>query len=265
MRWGFSDDPTAFTAEISYFDRTYQEFDAAGNLTYAEFHRTLDDWIRALQTKGPFVIDDLIEPEWPADLHQTWGQWSPSAGGCFPAPRSSAAPSAKVHDMLWHRLLYALRRVLAWWIDAFLVASVLLVIQWLVNATLNNVLGGTAGDVYQIVGLAVLFYAYQVAAEGQKSTSLGKWSLRLEVVSVHPAYRAAALRNSWLLLTGLAVTGIPHLEAAILLLLGACVLTLGRHPFDWLAGAIVIERELTRPGESHPEEPHRGGRDRTRD
>ena len=65
-------------------DRAYLEQDRDGNLTYAEFHRTIADWFQALQSKGPFLIEDIIEPEWPQDLRITWGQWSPERGEIFP-------------------------------------------------------------------------------------------------------------------------------------------------------------------------------------
>lgn len=44
----------------------------------------MGQWLRALQTNGPFRIVDLIEPEWPEDLTATWGQWSPLRGEIFP-------------------------------------------------------------------------------------------------------------------------------------------------------------------------------------
>lgn len=84
MRWIFPDDPESLTAEVSYFDRAYMEHDDEGRISYAEFHRTMGDWIRALQVRGNFIIDNLIEPEWPADLERTWGQWSPKRGEVFP-------------------------------------------------------------------------------------------------------------------------------------------------------------------------------------
>ena len=84
MRWIFPDDPQALTAEMSYFDGAYLEHSPDGELTYAEFHRTMGQWLRALQTDGPFRIVDLIEPEWPEDLTTTWGQWSPLRGEIFP-------------------------------------------------------------------------------------------------------------------------------------------------------------------------------------
>ncbi|WP_018296353.1 class I SAM-dependent methyltransferase [Corynebacterium lubricantis] len=83
MRWVFPDDPTAFTAQISYFAREYEEYDEAGNLTYAEYHRTFGDWVRAINASG-FELKDLVEPEWPEHLTQNWGQWSPERGRIFP-------------------------------------------------------------------------------------------------------------------------------------------------------------------------------------
>lgn len=86
MRWIFLDDPgeRGLTAVHSYFDRRpYVEYDAAGEPTYVEQHRTLGDRIRELVGAG-FVLHDLVEPEWPAGLDAVWGQWSPLRGALFP-------------------------------------------------------------------------------------------------------------------------------------------------------------------------------------
>ena len=86
LRWIFPDDPGpgGLTADTSYFDRTpYVEFDAADQPTYVEHHRTLGDRIRELVAAG-FRLVDLVEPEWPADLTDEWGQWSPLRGGILP-------------------------------------------------------------------------------------------------------------------------------------------------------------------------------------
>lgn len=86
IRWAFPDDPgrDGLVARHSYFDRTpYVETDEAGVVSYAEHHRTLGDWIRALRATG-FVVDDLVEPEWPADLRDSWGGWSPLRGRLIP-------------------------------------------------------------------------------------------------------------------------------------------------------------------------------------
>jgi len=86
LRWIFPDDPGpgGLAADTSYFDRTpYVEFDAAGEPTYVEHHRTLGDRVRELVAAG-FRLVDLIEPEWPADLTDEWGQWSPLRGALLP-------------------------------------------------------------------------------------------------------------------------------------------------------------------------------------
>nr|WP_305786557.1 class I SAM-dependent methyltransferase [Actinoplanes lichenis] len=86
MRWIFLDDPgeDGLLAIHPYFDRRpYVEQDAAGTPTYVEQHRTLGDRIRELVAAG-FVLDDLIEPEWPEGHEQIWGQWSPLRGRLFP-------------------------------------------------------------------------------------------------------------------------------------------------------------------------------------
>jgi SAM-dependent methyltransferase len=78
-RWMFPDDPTegGLVADSSYWDRTpYVEVvDETGEAGYVEHHRTLGDWVRALARAG-FVLEDLVEPEWPPGHDRTWGGWS---------------------------------------------------------------------------------------------------------------------------------------------------------------------------------------------
>jgi len=86
VRWAFPDDPGehGLTAIRSYFDRTpYRETDEGGAVTYAEHHRTLGDRVRDLVAAG-FVLQDLIEPEWPEGHDQVWGGWSPLRGRLLP-------------------------------------------------------------------------------------------------------------------------------------------------------------------------------------
>ncbi len=86
MRWIFLDDPgeAGLMAVNSYFDRRpYVEEDSDGVPRYVEQHRTLGDRVRELVGAG-FVLDDLVEPEWPEGLEQEWGQWSPLRGRLFP-------------------------------------------------------------------------------------------------------------------------------------------------------------------------------------
>jgi SAM-dependent methyltransferase len=86
MTWVFADDPgpEGLLARSSYFDRRpYVERDERGEPTYVQHHRTLGDRVRELVAAG-FHLDDLIEPEWPADHDQTWGAWSPLRGALLP-------------------------------------------------------------------------------------------------------------------------------------------------------------------------------------
>jgi SAM-dependent methyltransferase len=86
IRWAFPDDPgdAGLTVIRSYFDRMpYVETDAGGTVSYAEHHRTLGDRIRDVVGAG-LVLDDVIEPEWPAGHDRTWGGWSPLRGRLIP-------------------------------------------------------------------------------------------------------------------------------------------------------------------------------------
>ena len=86
MRWMFSDDPGAagLTVSQSYFDRSpYVEVDERGVPGYVEHHRTVGDRIRDIVAGGLELVD-LLEPEWPDELTESWGQWSPLRGKLFP-------------------------------------------------------------------------------------------------------------------------------------------------------------------------------------
>ena len=86
VRWAFPDDPgeAGLTATRSYFDRTpYAEIGESGSVLYAEYHRTLGDHVAELTAAG-FVLDRLVEPEWPAGHERTWGGWGPVRGALLP-------------------------------------------------------------------------------------------------------------------------------------------------------------------------------------
>lgn len=86
MRWAFPDDPgpAGLTVTQSYFDRTpYAEADALGRVVYVEHHRTVGDRVADVVAAG-LVLERLVEPEWPDDLDEVWGQWSPLRGALFP-------------------------------------------------------------------------------------------------------------------------------------------------------------------------------------
>lgn len=86
IRWAFPDSPDVdgLTATGSYFDRTpYVERDEDGTAVYAEFHRTLGDYVGALGAAG-FTLERLVEPPWPAGNTAVWGGWSPLRGAHLP-------------------------------------------------------------------------------------------------------------------------------------------------------------------------------------
>ncbi|QTE31117.1 class I SAM-dependent methyltransferase [Pengzhenrongella sicca] len=86
IRWAFPDDPSArgLTVTRSYFDRTpYVEADDAGQVAYAEYHRTLGDHVADVVGAG-LVLDSLVEPPWPAGHDRTWGGWGPVRGAKVP-------------------------------------------------------------------------------------------------------------------------------------------------------------------------------------
>lgn len=86
FRWALPDEPgwEGLRVTLSYFDRRpYVEHRADGSLDYAEYHRTVGDWVRLLRGAG-LLLEDLVEPEWPEDLTATWGGWSPLRGQYLP-------------------------------------------------------------------------------------------------------------------------------------------------------------------------------------
>ena len=87
IRWSMPDDPgvEGLVVTSSYWDRTpYVEQDAeTGVPSYVEHHRTVGDWVRLLAVHG-FVLDDLLEPEWPQGHERVWGGWGPVRGALLP-------------------------------------------------------------------------------------------------------------------------------------------------------------------------------------
>lgn len=86
IRWAFPDDPGPRGLQVtrSYFDQTpYVERDETGRVTYAEYHHTLGAHVSALTGAG-FILEQLIEPPWPAELEQSWDSWSPLRGEKLP-------------------------------------------------------------------------------------------------------------------------------------------------------------------------------------
>ncbi len=86
VRWALPDDPgtSGLAVSGSYFDRTpYVERDDLGTAVYAEFHRTVGDYVAALCGAG-LSVTELLEPEWPDWNTATWGGWSPLRGTHLP-------------------------------------------------------------------------------------------------------------------------------------------------------------------------------------
>ncbi|GAA1156890.1 class I SAM-dependent methyltransferase [Ornithinicoccus hortensis] len=86
FRWALPDapGPEGLRVSHSYFDRSpYVEQDAAGRALYVEHHRTVGDRVREMVGAG-LVLEDLLEPEWPAAAEHVWGGWSPLRGRLVP-------------------------------------------------------------------------------------------------------------------------------------------------------------------------------------
>ncbi len=86
LRWALPDDPgpEGLVVRSSYFDRTpYVEQAQDDTAVYVEHHRTLGDRVREITAAG-LVLQDVVEPEWPADHRGVWGGWSPTRGRLVP-------------------------------------------------------------------------------------------------------------------------------------------------------------------------------------
>lgn len=147
-----------------------------------------------------------------------------------------------------YRLSVLVRRAIGFWIDGFAVGAVILIIQWLINLTTDAPLVGHAATLYQIYAFSLVFFIYRTIVEGRWNTSLGKWSLNLDIISITPGYKTAAIRNSWVLLTILAAFGIPYVEPTIVVILGLSIFGFAQHPFDYFAKTMV-EKKLHGPSD----------------
>jgi SAM-dependent methyltransferase len=87
MIWCLPDEPDERGMRViqSYFDRrAYLERDGAGRPAYVETHRTMGDRVREIVDAG-LVLLDIVEPEWPEDNENVWGQWGPVRGYYLPS------------------------------------------------------------------------------------------------------------------------------------------------------------------------------------
>ncbi|AHI20156.1 RDD family protein [Corynebacterium casei] len=141
-----------------------------------------------------------------------------------------------------YRLSVLVRRAIGFWIDGFAVGAVILIIQWLINLTADAPLVGHAATLYQIYAFSLCFFIYRTVVEGRWNTSLGKWSLNLDIISITPGYKTAAIRNSWVLLTILAAFGIHYVEPTIVVILGLSIFGFAQHPFDYFAKTMVQKK-----------------------
>ena len=84
---GFPDDPgpdgSHRRATRTSTGRRTSSGTARARRTYVEHHRTLGDQVRALRAAG-FLLEDLVEPEWPASNNRRVGGWSPLRGAVIP-------------------------------------------------------------------------------------------------------------------------------------------------------------------------------------
>lgn len=85
-----------------------------------------------------------------------------------------------------YRLSVLVRRAIGFWIDGFAVGAVILIIQWLINLTADAPLVGHAATLYQIYAFSLCFFIYRTVVEGRWNTSLGKWSLNLDIIFHYP-------------------------------------------------------------------------------
>lgn len=87
MIWCLPDEPDEAGMRViqSYFDRrAYLERDEAGQPAYVETHRTMGDRIREIVAAG-LILLDVVEPEWPVENNEVWGQWGPVRGRYLPS------------------------------------------------------------------------------------------------------------------------------------------------------------------------------------
>jgi ubiquinone/menaquinone biosynthesis C-methylase UbiE len=87
MIWCLPDEPdeTGLRVIQTYFDRrAYLERDGGGRPAYVETHRTMGDRVREIVAAG-LVLLDVLEPEWPEENTEIWGQWGPVRGYYVPS------------------------------------------------------------------------------------------------------------------------------------------------------------------------------------
>lgn len=132
-------------------------------------------------------------------------------------------------------------RTVAWYIDGFAVAAIVMLILWILELIGLDINWSTNAAV-PVLGFTIGMFLYRLVVEHKWASSLGKYSLRLEVIHARPSLGRVALRNSYLLLGGSSALNIDALAYAgeiVLIIVGLSTLLLGRSLFDSFAGAFV--------------------------
>ncbi len=110
--------------------------------------------------------------------------------------------------MVLDRIGLLLRRGLAWWIDAFMAAAVIVVARWAINARADAPLTGQALEVYNAVALSLVFMptAYGRSARERFmarrlsafTNIMRRWYIGLCAMVVAPRLRSrAGRRRHW--------------------------------------------------------------------
>lgn len=86
IRWMFPDSPykADMTVTTSYFaPEPYIERDSRGTLAYTEFPHSFAEHMNSLAAAG-FVVERVIEPQWPEGRTVVWGAWGPERSAYIP-------------------------------------------------------------------------------------------------------------------------------------------------------------------------------------
>lgn len=143
---------------------------------------------------------------------------------------------------MWERFKLTGLRTIAWYIDAFAVAAVVMPPFWFANVVGFYLVSPENEYAAQLIAFVVILFVYRLVVEYKWASSLGKFSLKLEVIHARQSRAQVAIRNSYILLGALgavATTPLHYAGEFTLIVVGLTTLLLGRSLFDFLAGAFV--------------------------
>lgn len=148
---------------------TWQGDPASGSGSATPDDETRVDWVAPVGDAPP-------PPPAPPPSAPTPAPPPPTAGGPTPVPATPWAPAPDNGGLKFGGVL---PRLLAWWLDGFLLGIVLAVVAGVLGAVMGSVEGATLVSIVVYVGLTYIYFVGMWTGSGQATLGMRLFNLRV--------------------------------------------------------------------------------------